>query len=92
MSGKFHDVLNAIPLHRVVLEITEHTDVEDYPCLLNVLQPLRQAGLKLAVDDAGAGYSSLRHILNLQPDFINWTWTLSGTSISTRPAARWRRP
>jgi EAL domain-containing protein (putative c-di-GMP-specific phosphodiesterase class I) len=70
MSGKFPDILNAIPLHRVVLEITEHTDVEDYPCLLNVLQPLRQAGLKLAVDDAGAGYSSLRHILNLQPDFI----------------------
>jgi EAL domain-containing protein (putative c-di-GMP-specific phosphodiesterase class I) len=34
------------------------------------LQPLRQCGLKLAVDDAGAGYSSLRHILNLRPDFI----------------------
>jgi EAL domain-containing protein (putative c-di-GMP-specific phosphodiesterase class I) len=69
-SRAFPDILTGIALDRVVLEITEHTDVEDYECLLNVLQPLRQRGLKLAVDDAGAGYSSLRHILNLQPDFI----------------------
>ena len=69
-SGEFPDVLNGTPHERLTLEITEHTDVEDYQCLLDVLRPLRQRGLKLAVDDAGAGYSSLRHILNLQPDFI----------------------
>jgi EAL domain-containing protein (putative c-di-GMP-specific phosphodiesterase class I) len=70
MSREFPDALTGMALDRVVLEITEHTDVEDYECLLEVLLPLRQRGLKLAVDDAGAGYSSLRHILHLQPDFI----------------------
>jgi EAL domain-containing protein (putative c-di-GMP-specific phosphodiesterase class I) len=70
MSSEFAGVLGEIAPGRVTLEITEHTDVEDYARLLSVLQPLRQRGLKLAVDDAGAGYSSLRHILNLQPDCI----------------------
>jgi EAL domain-containing protein (putative c-di-GMP-specific phosphodiesterase class I) len=70
MSPEFPAVLDGVPPTRVILEITEHTDVGDYQLLLNVLQPLRQRGFKLAVDDAGAGYSSLRHILNLQPDFI----------------------
>jgi len=70
LSGEFPSALHGLPLERIVLEITEHSEVENYQRLLNVLQPLRQGGLKLAVDDAGAGYSSLRHILDLQPDFI----------------------
>jgi EAL domain-containing protein (putative c-di-GMP-specific phosphodiesterase class I) len=59
-----------LPPERIVIEITEHTDVDDYEDLLRVLQPLRQRGIRLAIDDAGAGYSSLRHILNLRPDYI----------------------
>jgi EAL domain-containing protein (putative c-di-GMP-specific phosphodiesterase class I) len=70
LSGEFPSALQGLPLGRIVLEITEHSEVENYERLLDVLQPLRQGGLRLAVDDAGAGYSSLRHILNLQPDFI----------------------
>jgi EAL domain-containing protein (putative c-di-GMP-specific phosphodiesterase class I) len=70
LSGEFLSVLKGLPLERIVLEITEHAEVEDYERLLKVLQHLRQGRLKLAVDDAGAGYSSLRHILNLRPDFI----------------------
>jgi EAL domain-containing protein (putative c-di-GMP-specific phosphodiesterase class I) len=70
LSGELPSVLNELPLDRIVIEITEHTEVDDYEGLLNVLQPLRERGLRLAVDDTGAGYSSLRHILNLQPDFI----------------------
>jgi EAL domain-containing protein (putative c-di-GMP-specific phosphodiesterase class I) len=31
---------------------------------------LRERGLRVAVDDAGAGYASLRHVLELRPDFI----------------------
>lgn len=58
------------PLHRIVLEITEHAIVEDYPALSTVIQPLKQRGLRLAVDDAGAGYASFRHILKLAPDII----------------------
>ena len=52
------------------MEITEHTAVEDYEALSAALRPHRDAGLRLAVDDAGAGYASLLHILKLRPDFI----------------------
>lgn len=55
---------------RVVLEITEHASVEDYAALGSALNDIRINGVRLAVDDAGAGYASLRHILALQPDII----------------------
>ena len=55
---------------RIVLEITEHAQVEDYDRLLDVLTRLRSKGVRLAVDDAGAGFASLHHILLLQPDII----------------------
>lgn len=53
-----------------MLEVTEHTSVDDYAQIVAALKPLRDAGQKLAVDDAGAGYASFRHILRLQPDVI----------------------
>jgi EAL domain-containing protein (putative c-di-GMP-specific phosphodiesterase class I) len=59
-----------VPAQRVVLELTEHTAFDDYPGLQAALIPLRKGGVRLAVDDAGSGYSSLTHILNLAPDFI----------------------
>lgn len=70
MSREFTEVMKALPPDRIVIEITEHTDVDDYENVLRALQPLRQRGIRLAIDDAGAGYSSLRHILNLRPDYI----------------------
>ena len=54
----------------LVLEITEHEEIRDYSSVAKVLAPLRERGLRLAVDDAGAGYASLRHILQLRPDII----------------------
>jgi EAL domain-containing protein (putative c-di-GMP-specific phosphodiesterase class I) len=54
----------------LVLELTEHTRVDDYPGLTSVLQALRQNGARLAVDDTGAGFSSFAHILRLAPDYI----------------------
>jgi EAL domain-containing protein (putative c-di-GMP-specific phosphodiesterase class I) len=55
---------------RLVLELTEHQPIEDYEPLLRALQPLLDLGARLAVDDTGAGYSSLRHILALRPTII----------------------
>jgi len=63
-------LLEQAPLHRIVVEITEHASVADYAGLVSQLKPLRERGLRLAVDDAGAGYASFRHILSLQPDLI----------------------
>ena len=59
-----------IPLGRIVLELTEHHEVADYGQLGEVLAPLRSAGLRIAVDDAGAGFASMRHIVELRPDLI----------------------
>lgn len=57
-------------LHRVVLEITENAAVDDYGALEEAFASLRGRGAYLAVDDAGAGYASLSHILRLRPDFV----------------------
>jgi PAS domain S-box-containing protein len=55
---------------RVVVELTEHVDVGDYDGFASKLGPLRQAGGQIAIDDFGAGYASLRHILKVRPDWI----------------------
>lgn len=62
--------------HHLVLELTEHQPVEDYAPVLRALAPLRERGVRLAVDDTGAGFASLRHILALQPDVIKLDLTL----------------
>ncbi len=51
----------------IVLELTEHTPIDDYRHMRRALGKLGKVGL--AVDDAGAGYSSLRHILELRPTY-----------------------
>jgi EAL domain-containing protein (putative c-di-GMP-specific phosphodiesterase class I) len=57
-------------LRGVVVEITEQAAVADYDALEAALAPVRAAGARLAVDDAGAGFASLRHIAVLRPDFV----------------------
>ena len=64
------ELLHALPLPRVLLELSEHDQVEDYDALAAVLEPLRARGMKLAIDDVGAGFSSLRHIVVTAPDVI----------------------
>jgi|GEM_PF-2104243 len=55
--------------HRdVVIEVTEHMPIEDYPTLRAALRACGK--VKVSVDDAGAGFSSLRHILELEPDVV----------------------
>ncbi|MEM7471883.1 MAG: EAL domain-containing protein [Pseudomonadota bacterium] len=69
-SGKLFDVLNTAPLDRVVLEVTEHAEITDPVAMLSEISNLRAHGLRLAVDDAGAGYSGLQQIVQLNPDII----------------------
>ncbi len=63
-------LLRLLPMDRVLLELSEHDPVEDYSALSATLDPLRAAGLRLAIDDVGAGFSSLRHIVLTAPDVI----------------------
>lgn len=69
-SGGLGAVLSGHDLSRVVVEVTEHAPGEDYPALQEAMSAFRAAGLRVAVDDAGAGYASLRHVVQLQPDLI----------------------
>jgi PAS domain S-box-containing protein len=63
-------VASGMELSRIVVEITEHVSITDYSVLAGPRQRLRELGIRLAVDDAGSGYASLRHILTLAPDVI----------------------
>jgi len=55
---------------RIVLELTERQAVDDFPRLMHHIEELRAQGVKIAIDDAGAGYSSLYTIAELRPDFV----------------------
>jgi len=55
--------------HRLVLEITEHSAITDYDAFHRAVAALPRS-VCLAVDDAGAGFASFRHILELQPTFV----------------------
>jgi EAL domain-containing protein (putative c-di-GMP-specific phosphodiesterase class I) len=63
-------LLEGRPLDRIMLELTEHAPISDYDRLTSALRPYREAGLRLAVDDAGAGYASLTHVLAVRPDWL----------------------
>jgi EAL domain-containing protein (putative c-di-GMP-specific phosphodiesterase class I) len=55
---------------RVVMEISEKEIVRDYGAFREVLERLRRAGLEIAIDDAGSGYSGLESILQMCPEYI----------------------
>jgi EAL domain-containing protein (putative c-di-GMP-specific phosphodiesterase class I)/DNA-binding response OmpR family regulator len=59
-----------IAWEQVVVELTEHVVIEDYQAILRALQSFREQGAGLSVDDTGAGFASLRHILDLAPDYV----------------------
>lgn len=67
--GLLH-VLHGARLHRIVIELTEHTAIDNYAEIARAVAVLRGSGVRLAVDDAGAGYSSFQHIVRLAPDII----------------------
>ncbi|MGZ6506925.1 MAG: EAL domain-containing protein, partial [Tumebacillaceae bacterium] len=60
----------------IVFEITERHSIQDYGAFRKTLEHYRQQGYLIAVDDAGAGYSSLQSIVELCPDFIKMDMSL----------------
>ena len=61
---------HAIETSRIVIEIIQHGPATDTPAFVRKLDELRGAGLRIALDDIGTGYSSLRSILEWRPDFF----------------------
>src|ERR687888_464228 len=75
-TAAFRKVIAGADADRIVVEVTEHTPVEDYDALNDALLRVRSLGVRLAIDDAGAGFASLRHILQLAPDYVKLDRTL----------------
>ncbi|MFD1363961.1 EAL domain-containing protein [Actinoplanes sichuanensis] len=77
LDPRVQEILLAHAHRRIAVELTEHTQVFDYPGLVAVTEQLRAYGIRIAVDDAGAGFASLSHILQLRPDIIKLDITLT---------------
>lgn len=87
LASEFQGLVDAIPCNRLVIEVTEHAPVGDYEALAEALQSFRRRGGRLAVDDAGSGFASLRHILRLAPDVIKLDIELT-RGVDLDPARR----
>ncbi|MGE4407615.1 EAL domain-containing protein [Pseudomonas sp.] len=70
--GRTLELLNAygIPAGQVVIELTEQTPTDDFELLDKALHHYRAMGFGIALDDLGAGYSSLRLWSELRPDYV----------------------
>jgi EAL domain-containing protein (putative c-di-GMP-specific phosphodiesterase class I)/CheY-like chemotaxis protein len=69
-SRRLLDLMGSVDASRVVVELTEHEQVDDYAPLLAAIRALRDRGARLAVDDAGSGFAGLQQILRIEPDII----------------------
>jgi EAL domain-containing protein (putative c-di-GMP-specific phosphodiesterase class I) len=86
LDPRFCDLLLDVA-ERIVIEITEHAQVDDYDALASALAPLRERGAQLAIDDVGAGFANLRHILRLAPDIVKLDLSLT-QEIARDPARK----
>ena len=65
------------PLRRVtVVEVTENAVIDDFDHMRDVVRRLRANGFRIAIDDAGAGYSGLQTMVELEPEFIKLDMSL----------------
>jgi EAL domain-containing protein (putative c-di-GMP-specific phosphodiesterase class I) len=61
---------HGLPIDRIILEITEGEIIADYANFGQQINDFRGMGLKVAIDDFGAGYSGLNMLADFQPDQI----------------------
>lgn len=83
LTGRLGQLLAAVA-RPVILEVTEHMAIDDYAAIRSELAKLGTK-TRLAVDDAGAGFASFRHILELEPDFVKVDIALV-RNVDTEPA------
>ncbi len=75
------------PLSRIIFEVTEVEEVRDHDHLKNIMTEYRSHGLRVAIDDFGAGHSGLSLLSVFQPDMIKIDRKLVDC-IDARPASR----
>lgn len=76
VSTAFSACLAEHDISRVVFELTEHTPFPDAKILARQMTYIREHGGRIALDDVGSGYTSIRHVLALAPEFIKLDQTL----------------
>lgn len=76
-DARFLDAVAALAPGRLVVEITEHAVVDDYAPLVEAIARVRALGVRIAIDDVGAGYASLRHVLWVAPDIVKLDMSLT---------------
>lgn len=69
-SGWDQVVDSRASLTRLVVEITEQDAIHDYRPVQQKIAAIRARGGTVAADDVGAGYASLRHVMEIRPDFV----------------------
>lgn len=85
-SGAVRELLEAEGPRNLVVEITEHCQVEDFEELAREIAALK-AHARIAIDDVGTGYAGLRHIVDLQPDILKMDMVLT-RGIEADPARK----
>jgi len=76
LSGRLEEILPAYADRKIVLEVTEHHQVDDFDALKASLAGLAPYA-RIAIDDVGAGYSGLRHLVDLAPDLLKLDMSLT---------------
>jgi EAL domain-containing protein (putative c-di-GMP-specific phosphodiesterase class I) len=69
-SGELLEALRQVDGGPVLIEVTEHAVVSEYEPLMAALAACRDCGARIAVDDFGAGYSGLSHLLRVRPQIV----------------------
>jgi EAL domain-containing protein (putative c-di-GMP-specific phosphodiesterase class I)/CheY-like chemotaxis protein len=87
VAEPFHQLLDRFDGRRIVVELTEHERVADYALVDQSVQRLHRRGTRLAIDDAGAGFASLDHIVRLGPDIVKLDRNLV-TGVDENPVRR----
>jgi EAL domain-containing protein (putative c-di-GMP-specific phosphodiesterase class I)/GGDEF domain-containing protein len=60
----------------VILEIRERIATEERPWFRETLRELKREGFGIAIDDMGAGHSSLKSVVDLEPDYLKFDISL----------------
>jgi EAL domain-containing protein (putative c-di-GMP-specific phosphodiesterase class I) len=76
ITNRFIELIEPVG-DRIIVELTEHAPVDDYDPLRESIERLRRSGACIAVDDVGAGFASLRHVLQLAPDIVKLDLSLT---------------
>jgi len=86
-SPELLSLVEAAGPERVVVELTEHTDIDDYPRLHRACSDLRSRGARVAIDDTGSGFAGLSLLLEVAPEITKLDRQLT-TGIDADPVRR----